>query len=159
MLFRYRHVSAKQPVYALGGRFVRPRPLVDYGIVGPRSVAIGEGLLDTGSDDTVFPESVAQAIGVDLSIAQPGLASGVGRLPIPVRYSQVLLRLSDGRESREWPAIVGFTATRLYRPLLGFAGCLQFFTSKFEGDLDQVELTANRLYPGTQRRAPKRVIH
>jgi hypothetical protein len=33
--------------------------------------------------------------------------------------------------------------------LYGFAGFLQFFTAKFEGDREEVELTVNSLYPGT----------
>ena len=35
------------------------------------------------------------------------------------------------------------------RPLIGFAGFLQFFTATFHGDREQVELTVNALYPGT----------
>ena len=52
-------------------------------------------------------------------------------------------------ERHEWPAWVGFTPAPLRRPLLGFAGCLQFFTATFSGDREQVELDANALYPGT----------
>jgi hypothetical protein len=33
--------------------------------------------------------------------------------------------------------------------MLGFAGCLQFFDAHFRSGLEQVELTANSLYPGT----------
>jgi hypothetical protein len=45
--------------------------------------------------------------------------------------------------------MVGFTPVRLNRALLGFAGCLQFFTATFHGDREEVELTVNSLYPGT----------
>ncbi len=38
------------------------------------------------------------------------------------RFAEVMLRISDGRENRDWPARVGFTAAPLHRPLLGFAG-------------------------------------
>ena len=108
-----------------------------------------DALLDTGSDDTVFPERVAAAIGVDLSNAPVGEASVVGLAGIRVRYAQVKLRISDGREQREWTGWVGFTASPLKQPLLGFAGFLQFFGSHFHGDQEVVELTVNRLYPGT----------
>jgi hypothetical protein len=33
--------------------------------------------------------------------------------------------------------------------MLGFAGCLQFFTASFHDDREQVELATNQLYPGT----------
>jgi hypothetical protein len=67
----------------------------------------------------------------------------------PVRYAQVSLRVTDGRERREWAAWAGFTPAKLLSPLLGFAGFLQFFTATFHGDREQVELTVNSLYPGT----------
>jgi hypothetical protein len=44
---------------------------------------------------------------------------------------------------------VAFTSAPLRRPLLGFAGFLEFFTSTFYGDLEQVDLTINSRYPGT----------
>jgi hypothetical protein len=106
-------------------------------------------LLDTGADDTVFPDHVARLIGLDLAGAPTGTVSGAGAAGLPVRYAQVTLRLTDGREQREWPAWVGFTPSRLTYPMLGFAGCLQFFDATFRGAREDVELTPNGLYPGT----------
>ena len=149
LLWHYRLKNRPQPVWTLGGRYVRPRPLVDFAVVGPAGLVADVGLLDTGADDTVLPEKIARQIGIDLTLAPSGSAAGVGLSSIPVRYALVSLRLSDGQEFREWPARVGFTPIPIARPLLGFAGCLQFFTSQFEGDMEQVQLTVNRLYPGT----------
>ncbi len=105
--------------------------------------------MDTGADDTVFPDAAAIKAGIDLANAPIGqltaVGGGVGRL----RYAQVKLRLSDGRESREWTAWVGFTSAFLKQPLLGFAGCLQFFNATFLGAQEAVELTVNSLYSGT----------
>jgi hypothetical protein len=39
----------------------------------------------------------------------------------PVRYAQVFLRMTDGKEQREWPAWVGFTPAKIQSPLLGLA--------------------------------------
>lgn len=44
---------------------------------------------------------------------------------------------------------VAFTASQMKRPLLGFAGFLQFFRACFDGESEAVELTTNRHYPGT----------
>jgi hypothetical protein len=63
--------------------------------------------------------------------------------------AEVQLRITDGLENREWTAWVGFTSSRLKRPLLGFAGFLQFFTANALGDLEQVQLTVNNLYRGS----------
>jgi hypothetical protein len=67
----------------------------------------------------------------------------------PVRYAQVFLRMTDGKEQREWPAWVGFTPAKIQSPLLGLAGFLQFFTATSSGDREEVELMVNSLYPGT----------
>jgi hypothetical protein len=118
-------------------------------LLGPQGTSVDYALLDSGSDDTVFPDFVAADVGIDLTNAPTGSASGVGPAgAMLLRYAEVILRMTDGHEYREWPARVAFTSLPLHRPLLGFAGCLQFFTTTFHGDREQVELTVNSLYPG-----------
>lgn len=117
-------------------------------MVGPRATRPAEGRLDTGADDTVFPEHLAPLIGVDLTSAPIGYGTAANNAQLTVRYAYLTLRLTDGKERREWPAWVGFSPA-IRRPLFGFAGFLQFFTATFHGDREEVELTVNRLYPGT----------
>jgi hypothetical protein len=126
----------------------RPRPLVHVTLLSGSNTAFANGLLDSGADDTVFPDSVALRLGLDLSNAPLGEATGIIATPVPVRYAQVTLRLTDGHEFCEWLAWVGFTAAPLRQPLLGFAGCLQFFDSDFRGEREEVDLATNSLYPG-----------
>jgi hypothetical protein len=97
----------------------------------------------------VFRVGLAAAVGIDLTGAPTGSASGVGPAVGSLSYAVVTLRIADGKEFCEWPARVGFTSAPLKRPLLGFAGFLQFFRAVFDGDLEEVELTTNRRYPGT----------
>ncbi len=149
MRFPYTLETVAHPVLPLGGRWVRPRPLVAVTLVGPAQSRLRMALLDTGADDTVFPESLAPVLGVDLANAPRGTGKGVGVGTIPLRYAQVGIRLTDGNERREWTGWVGFTSAHLHHPLLGFAGCLQFFTATFHGDREEVELSVNRLYRGT----------
>ena len=149
MRFPYALVRVPRSVVSLGGRWVRPRALVSISLVGPSDTFVEDALLDTGADDTVFPSYTAARIGVDLNNAPAGEAVGVGGAPLLVRYAAVELRLTDGIEFRRWPAWVGFTAARLKHPLLGFAGCLQFFGAYFRGDREEVELEINALYPGS----------
>jgi hypothetical protein len=107
-------------------------------------------LLDSCSDDTVFPDFVATDIGIDLTNAPSGTAGGVGsKSGAILRYAEVVLRITDGSEYREWTGRVGFTSAPLRRPLFGFAGFLQFFTATFHGDIEEVELTVNRKYLGS----------
>jgi hypothetical protein len=148
--FRYKPVRVNHAVVPLGGRWVRPRPLITVSLIGPADTRALEAMLDTGSDDTVFPERFAAWIGLDLADASAGMGAGVGPTShLPLRYAQVSLRITDGVETREWSAWVGFTPAKLARPLLGFAGFLQFFGAFFHGDREEVELTVNSLYPGT----------
>src|SRR5262245_43871764 len=117
--FAYRFYPARGPVWPLGGRIGRPRPVIPISVIGPTGTWLDDGLLDTGSDDTIFPESVAAKVGVDLTNAPTGEASGVGMAASPIRYVEVVLRLTDGVEFREWPARVGFTSAPIKRSLLG----------------------------------------
>jgi hypothetical protein len=148
LLFPYRSGRSPRPVVSLGGRTVRPRPLIDATLIGPTGSKVVTALLDSGADDTVFPEQVAQSIGLDLSNAPRYTVTGVGSPPLVIAYAQISLRLTDGKEFREWPAVVGFTSAQMTHALLGFAGCLQFFDALFRGEREVVELTVNGLYPG-----------
>ena len=149
LLFRYQLPASPQAVLPLGGRWVRPRPIITVALVGPTSARASPALLDTGADDSVFPESIAVRIGVDLANAPLGSVSGLGTGRVALRYAQVRLRLTDGQEFREWQGWVGFTRAPLLLPVLGFAGCLQFFGAHFHGDREEVELAVNALYPGS----------
>jgi hypothetical protein len=147
--YRYKLVRVGRPVLPLGGRFVRPRPLVPVTVVGAAGSKTLDAILDTAADDTVFAETVAAAIGLDLTAAPVGSGAGVGMAHVSVRYAEVTFRLATQQERREWKAWAGFTAAKLAYPLLGFAGFLQFFNVDFRGGLEEVELTVNNLYPGT----------
>ncbi len=149
MRFRYRLLPANRPLVSLRGRSVRPKPLIPVSLVGPTGAWANDSLLDTGADDTVFPEAAAAVIGVDLTSAPPGSGRGLSMAVIPLRFAELTIRVTDGGERREWQGWVGFTSARLRRPVLGFAGFLQFFTATFHGDHEQVELTTNALYRGT----------
>jgi hypothetical protein len=147
--FAYLQQQTTAPIIPLNGRTSRPKAFITVSIIGPTDTRALEGLLDTGSDDTVFHESLAALIGIDLTTAPAGVAQGVSGAAIPVRYAEVMLRITDGIEQREWKAWVGFTPLRSSYALLGFAGFLQFFTATFHGDDEEVELTVNRNYSGT----------
>jgi hypothetical protein len=149
MVFRYYQDKTPQPALALGGRTTRPRPVLAVTVLGPLRSRLVEAHLDTGSDDTVFPESVARLVGISLSGAPQARAVGIGNVPAVLRFANVALRIAGGRERREWNAWVAFTSVPMHRPVLGFAGFLQFFTATFYGDREVVELTVNGLYPGT----------
>lgn len=135
MRFPYVPGAVKNPVPSLGGSLTRPRPIFAARVIGSTGSQLIDGLLDTGSDDTVFEEWVARLIGVDLTQTIERDIGLVGRVqPVRVRYATVRLRITDGvQEIYEWPAVVGFTAIKLRYPLFGFAGFLQYFNVEFRG--------------------------
>lgn len=147
--FAYRRGRSPRPVVSLGGGLQRPRPIVDVTLIGPTTSIVRAALLDTGADDTVFTLAEAQLLGLDLSQAPQYTVAGVGGPPYVITYAPIAMRLTDGVEYREWPALIGFTSARMILPLLGFAGCLQFFDALFRGESEVVELTVNALYPGS----------
>jgi hypothetical protein len=149
MRFHYTPYPTSAPVITLGGRGERPRPVVTVTLIGPRNSWPIDARVDSNADDTVFPELMATIVGIDLANVPQRTFSGIGQAPVPVKYAQATLRLTDGKEFREWTGWVGFTPALTNYALLGFAGCLQFFTATFYGHLEEVELTVNPLYPGT----------
>ena len=149
MRFRYQSFQAPHPLWQLGGKSTRVRPVLTVTAIGPSGTAVRAGLLDTGADDTVFSTDVAAKLGIDLSQAPQIVSSGVGLVAATVYLAEVQLRITDGREQREWTARVGFTTAPLKRALLGIAGFLEYFDATFFGDREEVELTVNSLYRGT----------
>ena len=148
MRFPFKQVAYSRSFVTLGGRTVRPRPIVTISLVGPLRTLPEQARIDSGSDDTLFPERVAAQMGLDLTGAPVEIHQTQGLGSLRIRYSQVKLRLTDGVEFREWPAWVGFAAG-LSRAVLGFSGFLQFFTTTIHGETEIVELDTNPLFPGT----------
>lgn len=133
------------------GVAVRWRPFLPARVISPigQHRAYSRRLLDSGSDDTLFPMGAATYLGLKLRSASGHLARWGGQ-----RYSLVFgdveLELSDETGAVwRWPAVVGFTPAPLRYPLLDIAGCLEFMIATFRGQDRLVELETNGSYPGT----------
>jgi hypothetical protein len=109
---------------------------------------IYDGCLDCASDDTIFPLSLARKIGIDLKGAPQGEAHPVGGLSIPYAYAIVTLCLSDGLETCEWQATVGFVDLPLRWALFGHAGFLDFFDTELRGAGRNVTIAPNSSFSG-----------
>src|SRR5262249_33519232 len=150
VIFPYLPLPTKGPVPSLGGAMVRHRPIVSVRVFGPLGSRLYDGCLDCACDDTIFPRFLARTLGIDLSGALQGEAHPVGGLIIPYSYAAVPLRLSDGVESFDWQAVVGFVDLPLRWALLGHAGFLDFFDTELRGARRDVVITPNSLFPGTR---------
>jgi hypothetical protein len=93
----------------------------------------GPILLDTGSDDIVFPDHIALQIGLDLSRAPQRQAVGVGgSAPTLLRYGPVQLELSDSRQKCRWNATVAFAKSPMRIAIFGIAGGLEYFITRID---------------------------
>jgi hypothetical protein len=147
-----------RPNPALGGKLFHYRPVMSVRVTGPRGDQARDGILDSGADATVFHESAAARVGIDLTGAVEQDIELVGRpAPVRCRYASARLQITDGlRETYEWTAVVGFTASPLRYSLLGHGGFLEFFDVEFRGADREVVLIPNRSFPGTQVPMPPR---
>jgi hypothetical protein len=146
----YLQVSTHAPIPSLSNTLIRPRPIVAIRVTGPRSSSFLDAFLDTGADDSVFESRIARNIGLDLTAAPTRSIQLVGRpQPLVCRYAVVELRLAHAGEAYSWQATIAFVDVSLRYPLLGYAGCLQYFDATFCGADHEVEIVSNREYPGT----------
>ncbi len=149
MIFRYLVDRARVPQVSLSGGVDRPRPVASIRLFGPGGTYFMDGYFDTASDDTVFPLWISAMIGLDLSQAPEQVIQLAGRpQPFRARFARVELRLSDGKETCQWAALVGFAPVPWRRALFGYAGCLEFFDSLFRGAAREAILTPNSAFVG-----------
>jgi hypothetical protein len=148
MRFPYRARHMRQAVFPLGGSRTRHYPLMPVFLSGPNGGWTRDCLLDSGADDTLFPETAAVALGIDLTGAPTANATQAGGATIQYSYTSVSLRIADGKESCEWVAVIGFTKSPLRWPLLGQTGFLQFFDAALFGARREIILTPNAAFSG-----------
>jgi hypothetical protein len=117
-------------------------------VFGPLGSRLYDGCLDSASDDTIFPRSLARTLGIDLTGAPQGQAQLVGGMVVSYQYATVALRVTDGVEACEWTSIVGFVDLPLRWALLGHAGFLEFFDIELWGARREVAIMPNSSYQG-----------
>jgi hypothetical protein len=148
MRFRYTSYEVDPSPTVPSGVLYRPEVTID--VIGPRRIETIQALVDTGSDETVFPTSLAKAIGVQLDHALAGQASAVGGHAVQLVPGSVVLQMTDGDQTYRWQAAVGFLEVEEPEDeiaLLGYAGFLEFFRATFDSQSQELELTPNRRFP------------
>lgn len=126
------------------------RPVITIRIIGPKSDARWDALVDTGADETLFPLSLAEVLGVELDQELISEAAGISGDRLKIQYGDVVLRIETEQEDIEWKTTVGFVDFGSASDeviILGHGGCLDFFTAIFDGENAELELTPNSLLP------------
>jgi predicted aspartyl protease len=148
--FPYRRYRARSSTVFHQGIVTRPELLVD--VVGPAGTVSVLALVDTGSDVTLLPRSVAGRIGavIDDNVRWP--VGGFGGRVIEASPGQVELEILGDTSSIRWKATIAF----VYYPagaeessLLGHAGFFDFFRVTFDGPARELEIQLTPVFGGT----------
>jgi predicted aspartyl protease len=132
-----------EDAHAANGTSVIYRPIVPVLFVGERRAADFRGLLDTGADETIISQEMAEAIGAKLIPgARNRIVSAGG--DVPLTYARVQIEVELGDDNLTWNAIVGVAEQGWEEALLGFRGFLEYFDVLFLGEALQVEISRNR---------------
>jgi hypothetical protein len=123
---------------------------VSVRIQGPAAARrLKYALLDTGSQDTLFPVELAEPLGIVLGGESQSIRWRGQRYS--VEFHAIELELTQGGISWRWRARAGFTPAPLAYALLGHGGCLEFLDATFRGADQVVDLETNRTFPGIVR--------
>jgi predicted aspartyl protease len=128
------------------------RPEIPVTIVGSAGSATYVGLVDTGSDNTIFPKSVADLLGIPVLAATGPAASVFGGQRIQLLTADVTLKLDADGESIVWRTQVcffDFPSADEETVILGHAGFLDYLTATFDGQAGILTLIPNSDLPST----------
>jgi hypothetical protein len=132
------------------------RPMVEVRIAAARGSRILQGRLDSGADDTVFPWSDVERLGVELL---PGVSlelEGLGGSE-RVLYGLVDLELGGPDGPIRWSHLAAFSPSE--RSLFGLNGFLEYFVVRLDGVKHEIGIKyrgkapAPRFLPPTPRRS------
>ena len=148
MNFPYSSLISRDP--ATGDLLLLRRPEMPVTIVGPSSSATYIGLVDIGSDNTIFPQSVANLLGIATQPSTGPSATAFGGSRIALETGEANLRIEADRESASWRATISFfdfpTADE-ETVILGHAAFLDYFTAIFDGKAGVLTLLPNDELP------------
>src|SRR5262245_37422501 len=96
------------------------RPMIHVRLIGPKGNVRLFGRIDTGADDSLFPEAIADLLGVEFRRGQYEPLRLPGGGVTAARYSEVDLEIRSPEGPYRWAALVGFHQGN--STLLGLAG-------------------------------------
>jgi hypothetical protein len=131
---------------ATGEEIVVMRPEVPIRIHAPGGVAELLALVDTGADNSIFPLSIAKALGVATTPGKGPSVTAFGGQEIALSFAQIVLELWQEGASVRWPSRVyfaDFPDDSEKTVILGHEGFLDYFTATFEGEACEFTLEPN----------------
>jgi hypothetical protein len=148
MIFPYQPIISEAPD---GIDFILIlRPEVPITIVGPLGSESYVGLVDTGSDHTILPKSIADDLGIVLRPASGPPANVFGGHRVHLLIGEVILKLEADGSMLSWETTLlffDFLKADDEAVILGHSGFLDFFTATFDGKLGTLTLLPNDELP------------
>jgi hypothetical protein len=126
------------------------RPEIPIVVRGPNGERTIRGLVDSGSDHTILPKSVADALGIVLATSPGKSPMAVGGQSLRLLVGRGTIRVEQGGEAVEWEDDLLFHEYATVDDeavILGHVGFLEFFTAEFDGARAVLTLTPNGLKP------------
>lgn len=147
MKFSYRRFEVDETPTVPKG--VVYRPMVSIRIIGPLDHVNVRALVDTGADETIFPVSIAEAIGAEMDEAESVSLEGIGGHMVQAVLGTVEIEIGVGKSLTRWQQRARFVPSSLDDevPILGHVGFLQYFATLFDGKRHQMTLTPNGTFP------------
>jgi len=149
MIFPYRSVVAEAP----DGKdfyYLLRRPEIPILVHGPTRAGNYIGLVDTGSDHTILPMTVARYLGISVRLESGPAASAFGGHRVQLSVGEVILTLQSQGKAINWATEVCFFEFPDQEEesfVLGHSGFLDYFTATFDGKLGTLTLEPNDELP------------
>lgn len=117
----------------------RPIVAVTVSVPGQHPVLF-DALVDTGADISLFPQSVADRLGLDLS-QQPDVIvfAAIGG-QCQYRLHEVELELRRSPDTFRWKGSVGFVGREMSYAILGTRGFFQFFDLNYSNSRQTIDI-------------------
>jgi hypothetical protein len=121
------------------------RPEISVTVRGPTGSEAFFGLVDTGSDHTILPLSVAELLDIPIAPAAGPPATVFGGNKVQLMLGQADLEIEADGESLAWRAPLCFFdfGGAEETLVLGHAGFLDYFTATFDGQHGVLTLIPN----------------
>ena len=126
------------------------RPEIPVTILGPGGSLTLIGLVDTGSDNTIFPKSVADLLQIATESESGPAANAFGGQRIQLLAGDATLQLEADEVTCSWKTVTcffKFDSPEDETVILGHAGFLDFFTATFDGKFGTLMLMPNDELP------------
>jgi hypothetical protein len=109
------------------------RPILAVVLEGPTGRRLVDGLLDSGSDRTLFPDREARSVGLQLPPHSSSRIRTAGGVWLSYRLADAHLELRTFAGVVRWRASIAFTPDPIQIVHFGYRGFLEFFHCTFQG--------------------------